>query len=503
MEQVDHQHEHPGRDRRVHAHQAAGLAGRDDHRDRGNDVERREREVAGSGDPRGADRSGEGIGHRPPLVDGDDGGEHEEVQTDHQGADLQQDPEPRPEERSEEARHREDADPDDADGERHGEHAEPSTQTRPGDDAVLQRLDHGGGEEREGDGPDDQEDDDPEQASLEAEEAGRERRIEAGPDRRERQQVRERRERTLVPRGDQHQPDDEHVEDRRDHQHRRAQDRDDPAGERRPHARHRGRAGDPRSEHRIEDPPLRCGRRGLRIAVPAGRRGGPAVFFLRLLVIRPPPRDPRPASSGVVVVVVQEGRPHPTRGASVRPGSRAGPEGAQRRGRRGTASEGRSRSATRARRACRRDRSRSRRVRARPRPCTPTTTCGASARLRSSPLPCSLCHTSSPDSEIDRRETSVRGGDQHAPAGDDGRAPYDRLVHGVVPDPVTGVGVQPVDLPGRVDDHDRIRGQRRGAREEHRVVEPGRPAIRPVGQRERPHGLVREPDHDLIAADRG
>ena len=45
-----------------HPHQAAGLTGRDDHGDRRNDVERGEREVAGAGDPSGADRSGEATG---------------------------------------------------------------------------------------------------------------------------------------------------------------------------------------------------------------------------------------------------------------------------------------------------------------------------------------------------------------------------------------------------------------------------------------------------------
>ena len=70
-----------------------GLAGRHDHGDRRHDVQRREHEVAGSGQPAARIDRPRHSGMRPSLVDGDHRCEHEEVEPDHEGAHLHQDPE--------------------------------------------------------------------------------------------------------------------------------------------------------------------------------------------------------------------------------------------------------------------------------------------------------------------------------------------------------------------------------------------------------------------------
>ena len=68
-----------------------GSPGAHDHGDRRHDVEGREHEVAGAGQPGGPDGPAEGLRHRPPLVDGDDRREHEQVEPDHERPHLQQD----------------------------------------------------------------------------------------------------------------------------------------------------------------------------------------------------------------------------------------------------------------------------------------------------------------------------------------------------------------------------------------------------------------------------
>ena len=167
------------------------------------------------------------------------------------------------------------------------------------------------------------------QPALEAEQAGGEGGVEAGADRGERQQVRERRERALVPNGDQHQPHQQQVQDRarsrapasRARSRRRASAPSAPAAStstRGPGARTTSRGS-----------PLACGSgRGLRIAVAAGPWGGPCLLLPLVPHARPRPlrwgrRAPTSSSSSRNAGPIRARSQRPARTASSASGTAA------------------------------------------------------------------------------------------------------------------------------------------------------------------------------------
>ena len=307
------------------------------------------------------------------------------------------------------------------------------------DASVLERLDDGRREERQDDGTDGQEPDDGQLAALQPEQSGGERTVHAGPDRRERQQVRERRERALVPDRDQHQPHEQEEHDGRDQDHRRPEHGHDPTRQRRANPRHGRRPRRAGREHRVEEPAAssRCGC-GLGVAVAAGPGAGRAFFFRLFVTTRPP--MPSSTSSGSPSSSSSSRNAGPIRGPSQRPtrnrSSTSGIAAAKKLpnsfGRSSSVGETTETSVPSG--SCEKPT----RPGSSP-PRTPTTVSGVSARFRSSPPLLALPDEQS-GLQVDGHEAAGRGRDEHRRAGHDHRALRDGLVDREVPHPLARVG---------------------------------------------------------------